>query len=69
MAYSLRWPDLCDKRTGLPLYWRHYKYAMAWLGREQLREQLQEAQAFRLARTPGEEFPDWQRDTLRVIEP
>lgn len=58
---------MCDA-YGVPRYWRHYVYGLAWLGREHLREQLQTAQALRLANT-RDEFVDWQRDSLFVIQP
>lgn len=58
---------MCDE-YGLPKWYRHYVYGLAWLGREQLRDQLQVAQAGRMARSTKDDYQTWQRDVLMNIQ-
>lgn len=48
---------------GFPRSWRHFEYAMAFLGRSHLRTTLARAEAVRLANLEKEEWGEFQRDT------
>ena len=52
-------------RDGLPLSFRHYRYGMDWLNRDDAREALKMASATRAASFTKDGYRDWRRDMMR----
>lgn len=68
--FADRLPGWCDRATGLPLSWRHFVYGQRYLGRAFMREQLQHADAARIAHhASGEEYTTWLRDGKLMTTP
>lgn len=68
MTYVTRVPASWCTSDGFPRSWRHYLYGMAFIARENLRNQLHAAQATRMASVVKDDFETWQRDVQRVTE-
>lgn len=66
MTFAAHAPPSWVGADGFPLSWRHYVYGMAFISREYLRRQLEQAQAARMASAEKEDYQSWQRDVETV---
>ena len=54
-TFSARLPSWVNDQ-GLPLSYRHFRYGMAWIGRDEVRQVLRDASAARLAQATKDDY-------------
>ena len=52
---------------GLPLSWRHFRYGMAHLARDEARRTLQAATSARISQADRQDFSQWRSDMMGRI--
>ena len=71
--FAARMPMWCHTKGGKwhcagdPLSWRHFRYGMAYLGRDEIGRTVQQATANRVAGAVAEDYIMWRTDMVRLI--